>query len=56
MGVQSIGTSGIGLATVKILTKDWGDVVMLDLPQFKGQEEADKLGPSATFLVASVSY
>lgn len=50
------GSSGIGLATVKILAVDGAEVVMLDLPQSKGQEEADKLGPSVTFVAADVSY
>lgn len=47
--------SGLGRATAERLVRNGNKVVLLDLPQSKGQDVADSLGPDAIFVPTNVT-
>lgn len=55
VAVVTGGASGLGLATAERLIAGGGRVVLLDLPQSAGQEQAERLGGNARFAPADVT-
>lgn len=49
------GASGLGLATATLLSRTGAAVVLLDLPQSEGEQQASRLGGRTAFMAADVT-
>lgn len=49
------GASGLGLATATLLARSGAAVVLVDLPQSEGEQQASRLGDRTAFIAADVT-